>query len=229
MTVTPEQLQALLGRGCDPMTGAGLGRPYQRYATVAERIAARVAGIDRTLPAAEYDAEVARIEAEETAAGTADLGGRVRPDVLGAEVGLGAVGCGRCPHAGADRRGPPCGRRAGAGLLRARGRRHPRRLRGRRAGRRPRCRGGGVRPLGLARQRPAAAHPPGGVEQGPDRGRRRVAHAGLAGDPSRGRGALGVLQRRARRPPHRDVRGRVGAACPGRGSQPGVGDRRRPR
>ncbi|MFD1505047.1 relaxase domain-containing protein [Georgenia yuyongxinii] len=66
MTVTPEQLQALLGRGCDPLTGARLGRPYQRSASVAERIAARVAGIDRTLPAAEYDAEVARIKAEES-------------------------------------------------------------------------------------------------------------------------------------------------------------------
>ncbi|TRW45702.1 MobF family relaxase [Georgenia yuyongxinii] len=70
MTVTPEQLQALLGRGCDPLTGAGLARPYLRYATVAERIAARVAGIDRTLPAGEYDAEVARIEADETTRGS---------------------------------------------------------------------------------------------------------------------------------------------------------------
>ncbi|WP_448071810.1 MobF family relaxase [Georgenia yuyongxinii] len=69
MTVTPEQLQTLLGRGCDPLTGAGLGRPYQRYASVAERIAARVAGIDRTLPVGEYDAEVARIGAEETVRG----------------------------------------------------------------------------------------------------------------------------------------------------------------
>ncbi|TRW47513.1 AAA family ATPase [Georgenia yuyongxinii] len=69
MTVTPEQLQALLGRGCDPLTGAGLGRPYQRYATVAERIAARVARIDRSLPAVEYDAEVIRIEAEEAGRG----------------------------------------------------------------------------------------------------------------------------------------------------------------
>ncbi|KAE8765398.1 relaxase domain-containing protein [Georgenia thermotolerans] len=69
MTVTPEQLQALLGRGCDPLTGTGLGRPYQRYVTVGERIAARVAGVDRKLPAAEYDAEVARIESEETERG----------------------------------------------------------------------------------------------------------------------------------------------------------------
>ncbi|WP_448074131.1 MobF family relaxase [Georgenia yuyongxinii] len=69
MTVTPEQLQTLLGRGCDPLTGTGLGRPYRRYATVAERVACRVAGIDRTLPVAEYEAEVARIEAEETERG----------------------------------------------------------------------------------------------------------------------------------------------------------------
>ncbi|MFH5824703.1 MobF family relaxase [Georgenia sp. AZ-5] len=69
MTVTQEQLQALLGRGCDPLTGNGLGRPYQRYVTVAERIAARVAGVDRELPSVEYDAEVARIESEETERG----------------------------------------------------------------------------------------------------------------------------------------------------------------
>lgn len=65
MGVTPEQLQILLGKGLDPLTGQALGRPYQRYSTVEERIAARVAKLDRSLPAEEYDAKVAEITAAE--------------------------------------------------------------------------------------------------------------------------------------------------------------------
>ncbi|QAY64841.1 conjugal transfer protein [Xylanimonas allomyrinae] len=65
MTMTPEQLQMLLGKGLDPLTGEVLGRPYQRYSTVAERVAAQVAKVDRSLPAAEYEEKVATITAAE--------------------------------------------------------------------------------------------------------------------------------------------------------------------
>ena len=69
MTVTPEQLQTLLGKALDPVTGEPLGRPYQRYATLEERIAARVAKLDRSLPAAAFDARIAEISAAETRRG----------------------------------------------------------------------------------------------------------------------------------------------------------------
>ncbi len=65
MLVTPEQLQTLLGRGCDPLTGTGLGRPYVKYPSVGERIAARVTSLDASLEGADYDAAVAQIEREE--------------------------------------------------------------------------------------------------------------------------------------------------------------------
>ncbi|WP_448071784.1 MobF family relaxase [Georgenia yuyongxinii] len=70
MTVTPEQLQTLLGRGNDPVTGAGLGQPFREYPSVAERTAALIARVDRALPAGEFDAEVTRIQAEQYARGS---------------------------------------------------------------------------------------------------------------------------------------------------------------
>lgn len=69
MTVTPEQLQTLLGKGLDPLTGQALGRPYQHYSTVGERIAEQVAKLDRSLPAEEFDAKVAEITAAEVRRG----------------------------------------------------------------------------------------------------------------------------------------------------------------
>ncbi|WP_341358098.1 MobF family relaxase [Georgenia sp. M64] len=69
MAVTPEQLQMLLGRGSDPVTGASLGRPFREYPSVAERTAALTARVDRALPAGEFDAEVTRIQAEQYARG----------------------------------------------------------------------------------------------------------------------------------------------------------------
>ena len=69
-TVTPAQLQALLGHGADPVTGEPLGRPFREYPTAKDWAARRVHGIDRTLPAAEFDAEVARIQAQEAARGS---------------------------------------------------------------------------------------------------------------------------------------------------------------
>ena len=70
MTVTPSQLQALLGHGVDPVTGEPLGRPFREYPTAKDRAARRVEGVDRSLPAAEFDAEVARVQAQEAARGS---------------------------------------------------------------------------------------------------------------------------------------------------------------
>ncbi len=70
MTVTPEQLQTLLGRGNDPVSGDNLGQPFREYPTVAARTAALIERVDRTLPAEEFDAEVTRIQAQEAARGT---------------------------------------------------------------------------------------------------------------------------------------------------------------
>jgi len=70
MAVTPAQLQTLLGRGEDPVTGEPLGRPFREYPTAKERAAVRVRDVDRSLPAAAFDAEVARIQAREAARGS---------------------------------------------------------------------------------------------------------------------------------------------------------------
>ncbi|MEE6296863.1 MobF family relaxase [Georgenia wangjunii] len=69
-TVTPEQLQTLLGRGNDPVTGESLGRPFREYPSVVERTAALTSRVDRALPAEEFDAEVARIQAEQAVRGS---------------------------------------------------------------------------------------------------------------------------------------------------------------
>ena len=69
MTVTPEHLLTLLGRGNDPVTGENLGQPFREYPSVAERTAALTSRVDRALPAAEFDAEVTRIQAEQAARG----------------------------------------------------------------------------------------------------------------------------------------------------------------
>ena len=99
--------------------------------------------------------------------------GRVRPHLQRPEVGLGALGCRRRGHPGADRRRAPRGRRRRHRLLRARGRRDPsghlRQRRCRRPGQRRRSRGGRLRPLRLPRRRPAAPHPRRRVQQGADR------------------------------------------------------------
>src|SRR5699024_1260155 len=51
--VTEAQLQLLVGMGRDPITGDPLGRAYQSFAPVSERIDARVAELDGSLsPAA---------------------------------------------------------------------------------------------------------------------------------------------------------------------------------
>lgn len=67
--VTQSQLALLLGMGRDPVTGDQLGRAYQEFQTVPQRIAKRVEGIDPRLSAEERDAEITKIEKEENRRG----------------------------------------------------------------------------------------------------------------------------------------------------------------
>ncbi|WRS29204.1 MobF family relaxase [Actinomycetaceae bacterium MB13-C1-2] len=68
--VSETQLQLLVGMGRDPLTGEPLGRAYQQFATVAERIEERTKKLSPSLDAS-YRAElVAQIEAEEKERGT---------------------------------------------------------------------------------------------------------------------------------------------------------------
>jgi conjugative relaxase-like TrwC/TraI family protein len=68
--VSETQLQLLIGMGRDPLTGAPLGRAYQQFATVAERVEERARRLGPSLDP-EYRAElVAGIEAEEKERGT---------------------------------------------------------------------------------------------------------------------------------------------------------------
>ncbi len=68
--VTEAQLQLLVGMGRDPITGDPLGRAYQSFAPVSERIETRVAELDASLSPAARAEQVAQIEAEETERGT---------------------------------------------------------------------------------------------------------------------------------------------------------------
>lgn len=68
--VSEAQLQLLVGMGRDPVTGELLGRAYPAYTSVAERIAERVARLDRSLGVVERAEASAAIEVEETARGT---------------------------------------------------------------------------------------------------------------------------------------------------------------
>lgn len=68
--VSEAQLQLLIGMGHDPITGAPLGRAYQQFASVAERVKQRVDALDPELGPAAKAREVATIEAEEAERGT---------------------------------------------------------------------------------------------------------------------------------------------------------------
>lgn len=70
MQVTEEQLALLVGMGRDPVTGEQLGRAYPSYKRLADRIEDRIAALDPEMTQEDCAAETARIEAEETAAGT---------------------------------------------------------------------------------------------------------------------------------------------------------------
>lgn len=68
--VSEDQLQLLMGTGCDPLTGKQLGLAFPAYKSQAERIEARIADLEpTTTPGAKGEA-VAQIVAEEPARGT---------------------------------------------------------------------------------------------------------------------------------------------------------------
>jgi len=67
--VSEAQLQLLIGRGRDPVTGDSLGSAYRNYPTVTERVKQRTAGLDPALALTERAEAVAAIEAEETTKG----------------------------------------------------------------------------------------------------------------------------------------------------------------
>ncbi len=68
--VAEAQLALLIGMGHDPITGDPLGRAYQQFASVAERITQRVDALDPELGPAARAQQVAAIEAEEAERGT---------------------------------------------------------------------------------------------------------------------------------------------------------------
>ncbi len=68
--VSEAQLQLLIGMGHDPITGDPLGRSYQQFAPVAERVEQRVNDLDPELGPVARAREVAAIEAEEAERGT---------------------------------------------------------------------------------------------------------------------------------------------------------------
>ena len=68
--VSEAQLQLLVGMGRDPITGDPLGRAYQSFTPVTERIEQRVSELDASLSPATRAEHVAQIEAEETERGT---------------------------------------------------------------------------------------------------------------------------------------------------------------
>lgn len=65
--VSEAQLRLLIGMGRDPVTGEPLGRAYPVFASVQERIDARVTDLDPSLGPVERTAAVAAIETEESA------------------------------------------------------------------------------------------------------------------------------------------------------------------
>lgn len=69
--VSEAQLQLLIGMGHDPITGDPLGRAYQRFASITERIEQRVNALDADLGPAARAREVAAIEAEKPSAAPA--------------------------------------------------------------------------------------------------------------------------------------------------------------
>jgi conjugative relaxase-like TrwC/TraI family protein len=68
--VSETQLQLLVGMGRDPLTGTPLGRAYQQFASVAERIEERVSKLSPSLDLDYRAGLVSQIEAEEKERGT---------------------------------------------------------------------------------------------------------------------------------------------------------------
>jgi hypothetical protein len=65
--VSEDQLQLLMGSGCDPITGEQLGLAFPAFKTTEQRIEARIAKLDATLTPGAKGEAVARIVAEEAA------------------------------------------------------------------------------------------------------------------------------------------------------------------
>lgn len=63
--VTDEQLARLLGQGRDPITGEPLGRPYQHFPTVPERITDRINALPANHTAEEHTTATKAIEQQE--------------------------------------------------------------------------------------------------------------------------------------------------------------------
>lgn len=68
--VSEDQLQLLMGTGCDPITGDKLGLGFPAYKSQDERIEARIAALGQTLTPGAKGEAVAQIVAEETARST---------------------------------------------------------------------------------------------------------------------------------------------------------------
>jgi conjugative relaxase-like TrwC/TraI family protein len=68
--VSEQQLQLLVGMGRDPLTGAPLGRAYQQFASMADRVEERTRRLSPSLDPAYRAGLVAQIEAEEKERGT---------------------------------------------------------------------------------------------------------------------------------------------------------------
>ena len=68
--VSEQQLQLLVGMGRDPLTGAPLGRAYQQFASVADRVKERTRRLSPSLDPAYRATLAAQIEDEEQERGT---------------------------------------------------------------------------------------------------------------------------------------------------------------
>nr|WP_262493395.1 relaxase domain-containing protein [Flaviflexus equikiangi] len=65
--VSEDQLQLLMGKGCDPITGKSLGLAFPAFKTTEQRIEARIAKLNATLSLGAKGEAVALIVAEENA------------------------------------------------------------------------------------------------------------------------------------------------------------------
>ena len=65
--LSEDQLQLLMGTGCDPITGDKLGLGFPTYTSQAQRIEARIAGLESTMTPGAKGEAVAQIVAEERA------------------------------------------------------------------------------------------------------------------------------------------------------------------
>ena len=100
--VSEAQLQLFIGMGHNPITGEALSRPYQQFASIAERIEQRVNALDPELGSASTRGRHDR--GRGSRARHPPRGGRLRLHVQRPQVHLRNLGGCRCGHAIADRR-----------------------------------------------------------------------------------------------------------------------------